>query len=227
MKNCCIIWARRLTSVALCMVFGHLSAQEKNTHCFVSTVSKCGYTYIPSYIFKDSVEGVLYRTDTICTPREIVFSFYSIDIDGSYNLAVTPEQIFLYSSHDNPNSSSIYWGINIDSAQYKSIFNGLKKAGRIQLTNGASYYRVQFNKQQDVDFPSWSKNYEWTDKLTNYATLEKRHRLEQYFARMNKYLPSGTGKLTLPSQKELDLFDAKLMSSSRSELTDWLPLHRK
>jgi hypothetical protein len=216
--------AKYFLAIMLTIIFHSTHGQEKTFPLFVSTVKKCGYSFFPENAFNDSVQGILntfYEFDTVCRKKELVFHWYSIEIDGGYNLAVTPEQIYFYSSHDNPNRNYLYWMIDIDSFQYHNIFTGLKKAKRLYSSEYTPHYVVTFKKEQDTNFPSWSKNGEWDSELTNYCSLQRRHHLEQYFALMNTYLPIGIKKVCLPSKKRLEAFKPKLTSYSKQELIEW------
>jgi len=86
---------------------------------------------IPDSIFSMQVD-LLYLTeefDTVPTPEKYGFEirWSSINIDGSYVLTVTKKQIYLCSTHNNPNPNHLYWFANITPRQYEIIADKINK----------------------------------------------------------------------------------------------------
>jgi hypothetical protein len=48
-------------------------------------------------------------------------------IDGDFNLVVHPTQVFLVSSHNNPNPNFVYWVCGIDKDQYTALVARLEQ----------------------------------------------------------------------------------------------------
>ena len=66
----------------------------------LNAVDKYNYIYIPNYLMADSVKGILYpdfinrKIDP--TKKALEIWWNSTCNDGSYNLIITPEQIFIH-----------------------------------------------------------------------------------------------------------------------------------
>ncbi len=92
-----------------------------------SIIRKIGYDYIPIEYLKDST--IIGLTHNFVFPirtkksKSFTFLWNSLCIDGRYYMEVTPEQIYLYSGHENPNPSQLYWVLNIS----KDVLNILAK----------------------------------------------------------------------------------------------------
>jgi hypothetical protein len=103
------------------------SFSQSNSNKTKSITRKIGYDYIPIEYLKDTtIIGLTHYLELPNkTKKKKSFTFFwnSYCIDGRYYMAVTPEQIYLYSGHENPNPSHIYWVLNIN----KDVLNILAK----------------------------------------------------------------------------------------------------
>lgn len=103
------------------------SFSQVNSSKTKSIIRKIGYDYIPIEYLKDST--IIGLTHYVEIPnrtkkaKSFTFLWNSNCIDGRYYMVVTPEQIYLYSGHENPNPSHLYWVLNIR----KDVLNILAK----------------------------------------------------------------------------------------------------
>ena len=85
-------------------------------------------------------------------------------IDGRYELVITPRQIYLRSSHENPNPNFLFWFINISEKQFLSIKNQLDKSSGELIENCTSEYSdclsYVFSKAKNEK----PKQNDWTNK---------------------------------------------------------------
>jgi hypothetical protein len=82
------------------------------------TVGNC--VTIPEDIFNKKTIPIGVIID-LYEQSKIRISWASPYIDGGISFEVTPKQIVVYSHHDNPNPSYLYWVKNISDEQYRNI----------------------------------------------------------------------------------------------------------
>jgi hypothetical protein len=101
-------------------------------------------------------------------------SWTSMYVDGRYILVITPRQIYLRSSHDNPNPNYLYWLTTTSDKQFELI----KQYLEIQTDNGICNYSSEnstcltyfFDKAKIEKY----KRNNWTNKrYDNFLTLMK------------------------------------------------------
>lgn len=153
------------------MYYSFAFEKEKN---YKPTILKKGYEYIPiEYLSDTSIYGLLkssrmvfdsarkeMRPDTSFV-NEFVFLWDSDCTDGRYYMTVTPEQIYLYSSHENPNPNILDWVINVDSIVLKTLNTDYKKIKGLDC-NKSDCYDNKYNEEKYII----DKNYsEYCEKL--------------------------------------------------------------
>lgn len=139
--------------------------------------------------------GFEYDTVKIVNKKSIEISWPGEYIDGSYNLIITPEQIYLRSSHENPNPNFLYWLETITKERYdiiskylSSLKNNTLKDRTTDFSYQQSYFYNDFKKEK-------YKNNAWTDnQYKNLVDL-----LEM----INKPLKPGNNCITIPDSAEL------------------------
>ena len=103
------------------------SFSQVNSNKTKSIIRKIGYDYIPIEYLKDStIIGLTHYLEIPTKAKKVksfTFLWNSNCIDGRYYMKVTPEQIYLYSGHENPNPNHLYWVLNIR----KGVLNILAK----------------------------------------------------------------------------------------------------
>lgn len=119
---------KRITVFQIILLFTFLeSFSQGNSNKIKSVIRKGGYDYIPIEYLKDStIIGLTHYFEfPIRTKKAKSFTFLwnSYCIDGRYYMEVTPEQIYLFSGHENPNPNHLYWVLNIS----KDVLNILSK----------------------------------------------------------------------------------------------------
>jgi hypothetical protein len=85
---------------------------------------------IPADIFEQGADILHLALPLDTTPHNNLVGYEirwpSICLDGSLVLTITNRQIYLRSSHDNPNPNYLYWFANISDEQYKIIDKKIK-----------------------------------------------------------------------------------------------------
>lgn len=219
--------------LAYCPIF-QAFAQTRTKPNLATTLDRGDYFFIPKSALASSVDGIVYQDKTLrkvpVTNRPIIIYWFSTCNDGSYNLTITPEQIFFSSSHDNPNPNRLYWVITIDRTRYESIRRGLSGSppkdfldlSKIVQPPGlfkdesTTSYRDKFN-----DLTSIPAN--WSDvKRAAYCKAQIKHKLDSYFSLLNSYTLSSREKLAYPKSDS-----PKLFSYFKEEIIDWLPVKIK
>jgi hypothetical protein len=76
---------------------------------------------------KDSIKKI--------NENKIEISWSSNYIDGRYILTITPKQIYLKSSHNNPNPNYLYWLTSITDQHYELIKSHLELQGSNIISN--------------------------------------------------------------------------------------------
>lgn len=126
----------------------------------------------------------------------IEISWSSMYVDGRYILVITPRQIYLRSSHDNPNPNFLYWVTTTSEKQFELI----KQFLEIQVDNGISNYSSEnstcltyfFDKAKIEKY----KRNNWTNKrYDNFLTLMNL---------LNEPLMENGEKILIPSKSDFD-----------------------
>ena len=126
----------------------------------------------------------------------IEISWTSMYVDGRYILVITPRQIYLRSSHDNPNPNYLYWLTSISDKQFELIKNYLE----IQKNNLIHNYTSEsstclsyfFDKAKNEKY----KRNNWTNKrYDNFLTL---------INLINQPLVKNGEKILIPSKSDFD-----------------------
>ncbi|WP_348799015.1 hypothetical protein [Flavobacterium adhaerens] len=153
---------------------------------------------IPDDIFHQKVDVLLLTsaTDTTSSRANLGYEIRwpSPSIDGSLVLTITKHQVYLRSSHDNPNPNYLYWFTNISDVCYTTIDKIIKSDTRMfEKTNANSYlfthlYYKKFKPEKKI-----SKK--WTDlNKEQYLQdcLQKRYEnLVNLVTFINKELPKN------------------------------------
>jgi hypothetical protein len=219
-----------ILSVALSNCFGQLRENYK----IVSSENRKGYVYFNPSAFLDTVSAFtypsFYKADDF-TRREISISWSVNCIDGVLILTITPEQIYLKSSHNNPNPSFIYWTISNDSANYYRILSSLKR--KIPKEFGGS-----FKNRKQAGIFLYDKTYKQSFQLSdNSSKQEEKHywikckqaaanQLKKYFEILNSYIDKNHP--TLIKFPSLDMVgqNRKYLGINEAEIVDWLPTRK-
>lgn len=131
------------------MYYSFSFGNEKN---YKPTIIKKGYEYIPlEYLSDTSIYGIIKEPRLVFDERadmlvydnsfvnEFMFFWGSYCTDGRYYMTVSPEQIYLYDSHENPNPNTLCWVINIDSIVLKTLQKDYKKINGLDCDNNSCY----------------------------------------------------------------------------------------
>lgn len=123
---------------------------------------KQGYEYIPmEYLSDTTIYGIIYSSYNTKLLNVFEFFWDSYCTDGRYYLKVTPEQIYLYSSHENPNPNILDWVINVDSIVLKTLNTDYKKIKGLDCNKSDCYDNKCNEEKYIID-----KNYsEYCEKL--------------------------------------------------------------
>lgn len=220
---------RIILMIVCCWTFSFLSAQKRDKPIIVSTVDRGDYFFIPTTALADRVEGILYqlKIGKKVDPEKRPIQFYWISTcnDGYYNLTITPEQIFFSSSHDNPNPNYLFWVVDIDSAQYQQIENGVQRNPPQGFENLSKNYRQSLTVFYDNKFKdTFSIPDEWTDSIMAshdvYCQAQIERQLKRYFSIINSYIADTAKQLAIP----FDNMKPKFFSFFRNEIYDWMPV---
>jgi len=121
-------------------------------------------------------------------------------IDGSFILVIHPTQIFLRSSHDNPNPDCIYWMSPISASQYQALSGILdqykeKIFSQKNVWNWGGYKIFRFTKAKQSPYMTGTDWDAWHLKVDK--TIESN--MSQVFSELNRAFPKGVPKLNLIS----------------------------
>ncbi len=152
----------------LCFVTCALRAQQGKSK-IKEVISKDTYNYIPLNYLTDSVKGLVmpiefYPSKDKKKNYPVGIFWNSWCIDGRYEIKITPEQIYLISSHENPNPNFLYWVMNIDIETYNIL---KKKFLKLKPWEEDIFYNSKYDKREQNDNCKNSDNYmeEYTQKV--------------------------------------------------------------
>lgn len=193
------------------------------------TIDKGDYYFIPKSALADSIRAIYFQLKidrkANIDMRPIEFYWNSTCNDGSYNLIITPEQIFFSSSHDNPNPNFLFWVIDIDTLQFRQIRNGLQQKSLKGFNDFSKNYGESVTVLYDSRFKDTFKiPDEWTDAILKrhevHCDSQIRCQLERYLSIINGYISNPTKKILLPKTQ----MKPKFFSFSINTIYDWLPV---
>lgn len=194
-----------------------------------TTELRNGYRYIPPSAVADTTDGVLdtYSLWETRDKKEIRLSWFSDCTDGSYNLAITPEQIFFYSSHENPNPNSLYWVAPLSPDHYGLIRSKFSKQKRLRTGPTMNNYRVWFKKGQATKFPTWWDDASMKNGQDTFCSNALMNHLDRYIEELNGCIPANSQVRPLPHPSALMETTPKPFYLNREELIDRLNSRRK
>ena len=129
-----------LVILLYCVTFSYSQSER-----IKEVIDRGKYDYIPPLYLTNSTLGIIhpYRFVEENSELESFEIFWSsLCTDGRYSLIVTPEQIYLTSGHENPNSSCLFWILSIDSLIYQQILVGFQKKHKQYYYFDESYNEV-------------------------------------------------------------------------------------
>jgi hypothetical protein len=126
-------------------------------------------------------------------------------IDGYYTVAIHPNQIFLRTSHDNPNPNWVYWAEPLSDAQYASIAVFLETyKGRVFSRNGLpefpgykNYNLLKPHKSPPI--PQRRVSDEAQKELNRKAEAAGLHNFQRVLRELNRAIPEEEAKLSVPT----------------------------
>ena len=123
------------------LIVHNVVAQSANAVHGVVTVLKKGYELIPVGKINDSTNAVFQQLSMNSQKqfyRQKSLSWYCANIDGHYCMKINPEQIYFYTSHENPNPNILFWVLPLQKGQYNTVVRALPhlkaKLAAIKLT---------------------------------------------------------------------------------------------
>lgn len=193
----------------------------------IKTIDRGNYNYIPKLAFSDSVGGIEhvdFRLRNVNEKKEFVIYWNSLCTDGSYDLTITPEQIYFSTSHDNPSPNLLFWVIEIDSTQYNCIKNGLinnlpERFINYSYNYDGSYIFLDTSYRENIIIPeNWID--EKLEKFDIYCKYLIEKQLKQYTVIFNNYIQCENKSIILPFI--IDYEKVKYFYWNRKELQNWI-----
>jgi predicted house-cleaning noncanonical NTP pyrophosphatase (MazG superfamily) len=159
------------------------------------------FLVIPPDAFQRGATSLVmtFEFDTIPVTNKtgIQITWPSPNIDGRYVLTITPRQIYLKSSHDNPNSNYLYWLTPIHKDQYSHI-----KEHLATQNNTLEYSANQYTPYHVYLYAKYKEEElikeEWTDK--------RYENLVALLEMINKSLSPTNDTITIPKE---DSYESK------------------
>ena len=186
-----------------CITFSYSQSERIN-----EVVDKGGYDYIPSLYLTDSTVGIVHSFRLLEEKigiKSFQIFWSSFCTDGRYYLTVTPEQIYLTDGHENPNSSHLYWILNIDSLIYLQIFEGFQKEHKQYY-----YFDESYNEEMLIN-----------EDYTNCEHLLEKQ-IDKFFTYMNTFITNDKQKLD--KTKRIIPKTIIFYGRNKEEIEKWLPI---
>ena len=140
------------------------SFSQDNLKKFKNVIRKDGYDYIPSEFLNDStLVGLKHKVEINNSKhkvRNFQFIWRSLCTDGTYYLKITPEQIYLYSGHENPNPNRICWVINTNKLVYDNLIKKYKNIEELSCSQTGC-----FDEKYDEESILKGDNYDKCDEI--------------------------------------------------------------
>ena len=204
----------------------HISFSQLSPKLIIKKViNKGGYDYIPLPYLSDSTDGIIYTFREIGKAKKNnkIFKIHwnSRCIDGTYNLTITPLQIYLTSSHENPNPNMLYWVLNIDSFTFNQIVKGFQKS------------KLGKNKSSPYGYFDEIYNDEYILSQTYNSTFEdscnvlREQQIDKFFLMLNKYIFTNSHKIyksqrVIPINRIYYGWSKQMIIDSQPEIIDIL-----
>ncbi len=176
----------------LLLVSFEVCAQKTNQKIIVDVeVDENGSQIIPDNINGDSCDCILMSLENEINGNMEIF-WDSNYTDGRYIVVITQNQIFVKSSHENPNPNYLYWVLKIDNNQYLAIHKFMNSSNSVFSKTLIDDNRFLFTKALKENV----LNDSWENKL-----------FENFFGILEELKGAKLeGKIDLPSRMEFDSF---------------------
>lgn len=220
-----------ILTIVLNIFFSNLFSQSNNKFVIVKTIDKGDYFFIPDIALVDSVSAVLYQDKNSLKTnpkfRPINLYWNSSCSGESYNLTITPEQIYFYSGHDNPNPNLLFWVYNLKDNQFEEIReNIIKKAPSIFVDNssyyeGSKYVYFESNFKDNFEIPN-----AWTDSTKKIfeenCRIQVYNQTKKYLTLLNEYINNSNMKIELVDSLEYIKMKPKYFYDQEYLIMDYL-----
>ncbi len=122
----------------------------------------------------------------------------SMLIDGSFVLTITKRQIYLVSTHNNPNPNHLYWFVNITPRQYKIVAEKINKEKFLFTEEPAReglYVVADYNCFRRLNYEKFRRERtvsgKWTKKKSETADRDWRDKRYQNLDALISFLDNG------------------------------------
>ena len=179
----------------------NINAQETNQKKIVEAdIAKNGSQIIPENIQNESCDCLLMRLKN--KPSKDIEIFWNSNYtDGRYIVVITQNQLYVKSSHENPNPNYLYWVSGIDKNQYQTIRNFINSTDKIFSKSSLDNNQFLYTQAQEEKH----LNNSWENNLfKNFIAL-----LEEL----------NSAKLDLPSKYDFGSFTPVRIIYSKKECT--------
>ncbi|MCF6402921.1 hypothetical protein L3C95_08560 [Chitinophaga filiformis] len=205
------------------MLLNRVTTEQRpfdNLKVFKATYDSVNKTsIIPDSIFSMQPD-LLYLTeefDTVPTTDKYGFEIQwpSYYIDGSYVLTVKKRQIYLCTTHNNPNPNHLIWFANITSGQYEIIANKINREKTLfqprEVDHTWRKWYSYYNQLYYVMYKSeGDKPWEWTEKerekLERDAPLRRYQNLHALISFLNSGL-TADNQIPFMTRADFDKID--------------------
>ena len=204
---------KRLLIIYIILNFYCIAFGQKKNEKIVSAIDKKFYSFIPLSIFNDTTIIGVTSPFRIGSSKEITMYWISVCTDGYYNLTITPEQIYLTSSHENPNPNMLYWLIPINKITYSKIAQGFKTMNLLQ-----TYYDSTYN-----DYKLLPQS--WTDSTSllfgNNCKIKTELQIDKMILLLNEFLKGS--KNQIDKIQRIILKNSIYFGHNKQQIKDWKP----
>jgi len=190
-----------LVILLYCVTFSYSQSER-----IKEIIDRGRYDYIPPLYLTDSTVGIVHSgrlLEETSGIKSFQIFWNSFCTDGRYNLTVTPEQIYLTDGHENPNSSHLYWILNIDSLIYLQILAGFQKESKQYY-----YFDESYNEEMLIN-----------EDYTNCEYLLEKQ-IDKFFTYMNTFITNDKQKLD--KTKRIILKTTIYYGYSKEQIENWL-----